>query len=225
VYAYERLGTRPSTEVVLRPGRDALPATMPALASDAFLDTTELEVGDVVPLALTGGNQPITIIGSYRRFPTLDPSVPSVLVDLPTYSASSFSRNGLVVEPSSWLLSTEEDRQVAEQVRAAPFRSLGVISKEERERALLEDPTALGVIGALALGLIVAAAFAVVGFAASMAASVRSRALEFAVLRSLGLRVNQLSSWIGLENALVVALSLVAGTLLGLLVAWLPWIF
>ena len=69
-------------------------------------------------------------------------------------------------------------------------------------------PAALGVIGALALGFVVAAAFAAVGFAASAAAAARSRMLEFAVLRSLGLRTSQLSGWIGLESALVVALSL-----------------
>jgi ABC-type antimicrobial peptide transport system permease subunit len=77
------------------------------------------------------------------------------------------------------------------------------------------------VIGALTLGFVVAAAFAAVGFAASAAASTRARMLEFAVLRSLGLRTRQLSGWIGLESALVVALSLLAGTVLGLLVAWL----
>ena len=205
----------------MRPGYDSLPHTPPALASESFLDATQANVGHVVLLALTGGVQAVRIVGSYRRFPTLDPAMPSVVVDLPTYLASSFARQGLVVQPSSWWLETGRDREVAEQLRATPFRSLGVVSSSERERALLEDPAALSVIGALTLGFVVAAAFAAVGFAASAAASTRSRMLEFAVLRSLGLRTSQLSGWIGLESALVVALSLLAGTALGLLVAWL----
>jgi ABC-type antimicrobial peptide transport system permease subunit len=41
------------------------------------------------------------------------------------------------------------------------------------------------------------------------------------VLRTLGLRTSQLSGWIGLESALVVVLSLITGTALGLVVAWL----
>jgi ABC-type antimicrobial peptide transport system permease subunit len=45
--------------------------------------------------------------------------------------------------------------------------------------------------------------------------------LEFAVMRSLGLGTSQLSRWIALESALVVALSLLGGTALGLVVAWL----
>jgi predicted lysophospholipase L1 biosynthesis ABC-type transport system permease subunit len=96
-----------------------------------------------------------------------------------------------------------------------------VNSRSERERALLEDPIPLGVIGALALGFVVAAIFAAVGFAASAAAAARARRFEFAVLRSLGLRTRQLSGWISIENGLVVALSLLGGTVLGLVVAWL----
>lgn len=220
VYAY-REGAPPSTEVLMRPGRDSLPQTPPALASESYLDATHARVGGVALLALSGGVQAVRIVGSYRRFPTLDPATPSVLIDLPTYLASAFARQGLVVQPSSWWLETGRDREVAERLRATPFRSLGVISRRERERVLLEDPAPLGVIGALTLGFVIAAAFAVVGFAASAAASVRARMLEFAVLRSLGLRTSQLSGWIGLESALVVALSLLAGTALGLLVAWL----
>jgi predicted lysophospholipase L1 biosynthesis ABC-type transport system permease subunit len=126
-----------------------------------------------------------------------------------------------VVQPSHWWLETGRDRDVAEQLRAAPYRSLGVVSRGERERVLLEDPAPLGVIGTLTLGFVVAAVFAAVGYAAGAASSTRSRMLEFAVLRTLGLRTSQLSGWIGLESALVVMLSLLAGTALGLAVAWL----
>jgi ABC-type antimicrobial peptide transport system permease subunit len=107
------------------------------------------------------------------------------------------------------------------QLRAPPFSSLAVVSRSERERSLLEDPIPLGVIGALALGFVVAAAFAAVGFAASATAAARARTFEFAVLRSLGLGTRQLSGWISIENGLVVALSLLGGTALGLAVSWL----
>jgi hypothetical protein len=216
-------GPPPTTEILLRPGRDSLPETPLALASDAFLAATSARPGDVVPLALSGGTQPVRIVGTYHWFPTLDPALPSVIVDLPTYLASSFTRRKLVVvvQPSSWWLETERGRQLAEELRAPPYQSLDVVSRSERERALVEDPASLSVIGALTLGLVIAAVFAVVGFGAAAATSARARMLEFAVLRSVGLRTGQLSSWIALESALVVVLSLVAGTLLGLLVAWL----
>ena len=209
----------PSIEVLLRPGRDSLPRAVPVIVSETFLEATHAKVGHVLPLALGSVTQPVRIVGSYRHFPTLDPAVPSVLLDLSTYVALSFAREGAVVKRSEWWLETRRDREVAEQLRAAPYRSLGVVSRSDRERSLLEDPAPLGVIGALAIGFVIAVAFAVISFAASTAASTRSRMLEFAVLRALGLRTRQLSGWIGLESALVVALSLLAGTALGLVVA------
>ena len=214
--------TRPAmTQVFLRPGRDSLPDAPPVLASDSFLRATAAKVGQVVPLALSAGTQRVRIAGSFHRFPTLDPRTPAVVADLPSYYAFSFAGDGNVVQPSQWWLKSARDAQVADQLRVAPFRSLGVVSRSERQRALLEDPVPLGVIGALALGFAVAAAFGAVGFAASAAAAARARMVEFAVLRSLGLRTRQLSGWIALESALVVVLSLVAGTALGLLVSWL----
>jgi hypothetical protein len=220
--AYLYLGAAAATsEVVLRPGRDSLPSVLPVLASDSFLVATGTDVGEVMRITLARGTQPVRIAGSFHRFPTLDPATPAVVADLPTYSAVSFAAHRDVVRPTQWWLKTKADRDVAAQVRAPPFRSLAVVSRSERERALLEDPVPVGVIGALALGFVVAAAFAAVGFAASAAAAARARMLEFAVLRSLGLRTSQLSGWISLESGLVVGLSLLGGTALGLLVSWL----
>jgi hypothetical protein len=210
------------TEFFLRPGRDALPPAPPVLVSDSFLAETDTEVGQVVPLALSGGSQDVRIVGSFHRFPTLAPDVPAVVADLATYLDVSFAPDGDVVQPSQWWLGADADeRSIANRLHSAPFRSIGVVSRGERERALLEDPVPLGVIGALALGVVVAAAFAAVGFAASAMATARQRMLEFAVLRSLGLRTRQLTGWVGLESAVVVVLSLLVGTALGLAVSWL----
>ncbi len=212
----------PTAAFFLRPGIDRLPKASPVLASERFLADTNTRVGQVVSLSLTGGTHTVRIAGSFRRFPTLDPTVPAVIVDLPTYLDFSLAGDSHVVEPSQWWLQAGGDgAALAHRLRAAPFRSIDVVSRAEREHALLEDAVPLGVIGALALGFAAAAAFAAVGFAASAAAAARQRTLEFAVLRSLGLRTRQLTGWVGLESALVVALSLLEGTALGLLVSWL----
>jgi hypothetical protein len=212
--------TRPSAQFFLRPGPDTLP-TPAVLASDAFLSATESRVGEVVPLALSTGTQPVRIVDSFHRFPTLDPAMPAVLMDLPTYLAAVFAAQHAVPQAAEWWLREPDEQAVAERLRAAPFRSITVVARSEREQALLNDPVALGVIGALALGFAVAAVFAAAGFAASVAAATRSRLVELAVLRSLGLRRSELTSLVGLETALVVLASLVGGAVLGLVVSWL----
>jgi hypothetical protein len=212
----------PSVAFFLRPGADALPKAPPVLASDSFLRATNTRVGQVVSLSLTNGTHPVRIAGTFHRFPTLDPATPSIVQDLATYLDTSFALDNRIVEPSEWWLAARGDATgLAHRLRAAPFRSQDVVSRAEREHVLLEDAVPLGVIGALALGFAAAAAFAAVGFAASATAAARQRTLEFAVLRSLGLRTRQLSGWVGLESALVVVFSLLGGTALGLLVSWL----
>ena len=218
---FSPVGPRPIVQFFLRPGRIEQAEALPVLASDAFLSTTNTAVGETVPLALSVGTQPARIVGSFHRFPTLDPETPAVVADLPAYLASSFATAQVVLQPSEWWLETPNDRSVAERLRAAPFRSIAVVSRTESERALLDDPVALGVIGALALGFAVAAIFAAAGFAANAASEARSRMVEFAVLRSLGLRRGQLTGLVGLETALVVVASLVGGGVLGLVVSWL----
>jgi ABC-type antimicrobial peptide transport system permease subunit len=85
---------------------------------------------------------------------------------------------------------------------------------------LRTDPVALGIIGALSLGFVAAALFAAIGFAVSSAVSARERLTEFALLRALGLSTRQLTSWLSLENGLLIAFSLIAGTALGLVLAY-----
>ena len=71
-----------------------------------------------------------------------------------------------------------------------------------------------------------AALFAVIGFVVSASVSARERIKEFALLRALGLSSGQLSIWLSLENAVLAAFSLMVGTVLGLVIAWvvLPFI-
>ena len=109
---------------------------------------------------------------------------------------------------------------------APPFGSRAVLSQVDRGNSLATDPIALGIIGALAIGFVAAALFAIVGFIVSAAVSARERIAEFALLRALGLSSGQLSVWLSLENAALAAVSLVTGTALGLLIAWvvLPFI-
>ncbi|MCC6935246.1 MAG: FtsX-like permease family protein, partial [Thermomicrobiales bacterium] len=94
-------------------------------------------------------------------------------------------------------------------------------SGDARVQALQTDPVALGIIGALSVGFVAAALFASVGFVVSSAVSAHERLTEFALLRALGLSPRQLSGWLSLENGLLVIMSVVGGTLLGLGLAWL----
>jgi FtsX-like permease family len=161
-------------------------------------------------------------------FPTVESDVPVLVMDLPTLALLRFEGSDSVDPPNEWWFEVEDgaiDATVA-RFEDRPFDHRSVVSQVGRARALSTDPVALGIIGALGIGFVAATLFAVVGFIVSAAVSARERVTEFALLRALGLSSGQLSSWLSLENAVLAAVSLVAGTLLGLVIAWvvLPFV-
>jgi ABC-type antimicrobial peptide transport system permease subunit len=109
---------------------------------------------------------------------------------------------------------------VAAQLTAAPYTSNQVFNQEERETTLKSDPVALGTLGSLSLGFVAAAIFAGLGFAVSAAVSAHERLTEFALLRAIGLSSRQLVGWLSIEHGILVVISLIGGTVLGLLLSW-----
>ena len=201
---------------------------IPAIATTAYLDATARSVGDVVPVAVGGSDRSFRIVANVRAFPTLDAGTPALIIDLPTAAALLFEGSEAIDPPDSWWFAVEPDGQegVAATLRDPSIGSASVVTQDERAELLATDPVALGIIGALGIGIAAAAAFAVVGFVVSAAVSARERVTEFALLRALGLSSRQLSGWLSLENAVLAVISLLCGTGLGLLVAWvaLPFV-
>jgi hypothetical protein len=205
-------------------GQPTFAGPLPALVSDKFLDATETSVGETLPVDVGRTRRDIQIVGVVHGFPTLDPEKDSlIIIDLPTFAMAEYATDGTMISPDEWWLSTNETDQiqpVAQALEQAPYSSPRVTDRITVGQTLLNDPVALGIIGSLALGFVAAALFAAIGFAVSAAVSARERLTEFALLRALGLSTRQLSGWLSLENGLLVGISIVGGTVLGLVLAW-----
>ncbi len=63
--------------------------------------------------------------------------------------------------------------------------------------------------------------FAGIGFLVSSTVSTSERIGEFALLRALGLSTGQLSLWLSIESVFLLVVGLAAGSVLGLVLAWL----
>ena len=201
---------------------------IPVVATDAFLEATAREVGEELRLRIAGIDREVRITGAIRAFPTVDPPRPVLLMDFETLALLRFEGSSAAAPAQEWWFAVDpsEHEATIDRLRDPSLGSRSVVSLVERSRALATDPVALGIIGVLSIGVVAAGLFAVVGFVTSAAVSARERVTEFALLRALGLSSNQLSGWLSLENATLAAISLVAGTALGLLVAWvaLPFV-
>jgi hypothetical protein len=198
-------------------------APIPMVASDAFLAAMGSSVGDRVTLAIAGAPRVAMLTGAVRAVPGTDPADPTAIVDLPTLDLVRFAASGETPLPDQWWLAVDPGAQgsVMRALTTIPIASQSVVSQAAVGRELAADPVALGVIGGLSIGFVAAAVFAVVGFVVSASVSARERVTEFALLRALGLSSRQLSVWLSLENAVLAIVSLAAGTLLGLVLAWL----
>jgi hypothetical protein len=215
-----RVGSAPPLTISLVPTALADFHDVPAvIASDAFTDRARRGAGSEIALDFGAGLIPAPIIGQLRAIPTTDPQRPAAIADLATVSLLRYAGNGTVLEPDEWWLGVDgAPAPVVAALRGPDFESRAVLARAERTAERQADPIALGVLGALIMGVLAAAAFAVVGFVASTAMAARERLSEFAVLRALGLSTRQLAAWLAIENVTIVVLSLGIGTALGLLI-------
>ena len=201
---------------------------IPTVVNRPFLEATGAALGDELTVPIDGEPRRLVVSGVLESFPTTDPAQPAAVVDAATLSLLRFSSDRGAGVPVEWWLDVDDAALPA--VLAArgdgPMRGATVLSRAETFERLSADPLALAMIGALSLGFVVAALFAVIGLVVSAAVSVRQRRTEFALLRALGLSPDQLSGWLWLENGSLVLVSLVCGTLLGLLIGWvvLPFV-
>jgi hypothetical protein len=202
---------------------DPLPAVIPAVVGDRFLELAGLEVGSDVAAAMSGQRVTLRVIGSISQFPSLDPTQPFAIVDSTTLERARIIATRQVLPTKEWWLSIDEAKaaDIEKALSADPVAAATVLGRDALTRSLAGDPISLGIIGALALGALAALAFASIGFIVSATVTTSERITEFAILRALGLSARELAAWVSLENAFLLVFGLIAGSALGLVLAWL----
>ncbi len=201
---------------------------LPAIVNRPFLETAGAAIGDRVAMPIGGAVRQVLVTGEIGSFPTTAATDPVAIVDLPTLGLLRFGSSRGAGVPAEWWLDVEDLAvgQAFETATSGPFAGANVMGRVETRERLSADPLALAMIGALSLGSVVAALFAIIGLAVNAAVSARQRRTEFALLRALGLSPDQLAGWLWLENGSLVLVSLAAGTALGLVIGWvvLPFV-
>lgn len=196
---------------------------IPAIGGDRLLALTATDVGQILHARSGGVDIALRIVGHTLEFPTLQPDDPFAIVDGPTLALEQYLTGGSPSAPSEWWLTTEpgESGSVAATLAGPAFRSQAVLERAALLAELESDPVGLGTLGALLLGSLAAAVFAIVGFLVGASVSTRERLTEFALLRALGLSRRQLAGWLAIEHGFLLGVGVVAGTAIGLILAWL----
>ena len=138
---------------------------IPVVATDPYLEATGGAIGDELHVQLAGIDRRVVVVGAIRAFPTVDPSKPLLLMDYETLALLRFEGSDAVAPAQEWWFAVDPSQHEAaiDRLRDPSLGSRSVVSLVERNRALATDPVALGIIGALSIGFVAAALFAVVG--------------------------------------------------------------
>jgi hypothetical protein len=192
------------------------PAAIPAIATTAFLRANSTAVGATLPATINGVTVPVRIAAETTTFPTVAGG--ALIVDLRTLQGDLASHGGYPLPVTEWWLATADGAVPPGLARALPPGS-AVSSAAALATTVTGDPLAAAPQQALLALAVAAALLAITGFWVSIAADVRQRRAENALLAALGVGRRSAAAQLFLEKLLLSVPSAVLGLVLGLAVA------
>ena len=198
-------------------------AALPAIATQRFLAATDTSVGSVVQADVNGAVLSVKIVGQVTTFPTVSDGAGALLVDLGSLQDRLTSGSLAPAQPSQWWLATSGGTGGPSAGPAGLAGELppgsDVTTAAAVATGLLTDPLSTVPQQALLVVAIAAAVLAITGFCVSIAAGVRQRRAENALLAALGVPPRSAAGQLCLEKLMLSLPSAVAGLILGVVLA------
>ena len=198
-------------------------SAMPVLASDDFLRQMGHRIGDEFEVSVSGHLVPVEVVGSIDLFPTITNPTERYLVgeldSLIKYANLGASFREL--HPNEvWISSSTEGAEREELIERLDVIRGYTTSNIQDRNALLADSEIDPLVEAGWRSLLFIAFGAVlilscVGFLVHAYVSFQNRQLQFALLRTVGFSLRQLTAMVWLEQALVIGAGLALGTWMG----------
>ena len=189
---------------------------VPAIATKAFMDANNTTVGGTVPATIGGIPVPVKIVAQASTFPTVTGS--ALIMDLTTIQAYLTSHAAVPVPVIEWWLATTDHSEPATLARTLPPGS-DVTSRIDLADTTTGNPLSAAPQQALLAMAVAAALLAICGFWVSIAADVRQRRGENALLSALGVAQRAAAAQLFLEKLLLSVPSAALGLVLGTIVA------
>ncbi len=192
------------------------PPSIPAIATRAFDAANHVRVGDTVQARLNGISFAARIVAEANTFPSVPGS--GLVVNLTALQSLLVDRGGAPLTVNQWWLATAGG-QVPPAVTAALPPGASLISSAALATAAAANPLSAAPQQALLALAAAAALLAVTGFCVGIAASVRQRRAENALLAALGVPQRSAAVQLLLEKLLLSVPAAALGLVLGSVVA------
>jgi hypothetical protein len=196
----------------------AVAGPVPGLATRAFLTATKSHVGSVVEASVAGLTVGVKIVAAVTSWPAVSGPGGALIVDLGTVQNILAAAGQPPAQASQWWLATRAGTVPPGLGTRLPPGS-AVTSAAGVASSLLSDPVSAVPQRALLAVALTAILLAVTGFCVSIAAGVRQRRAENALLAALGVPPGAAAGQLGLEKLLLSVPSALAGLALGVVLA------
>jgi hypothetical protein len=208
--------TEPLSGQVTLSASAAGPTAVPAIATQTFDSQNNTHLGTIVQTTVSGVTVPAKIVAVANAFPTV--SGAGLIMDLPTLEAFLVSHNTEPVPVNQWWLSTANGQVPASLARAVPPGAT-ITGRADLAAATVGDPLSAAPQQALLAMALAAALLAISGFWVSIAANVRQRRAENALLAALGVNQRSAAAQLFIEKLLLSVPAAALGLILGSVVA------
>jgi ABC-type antimicrobial peptide transport system permease subunit len=196
--------------------KNLAPAVVPAIATKAFDNANHTSPGQTVSATVNGITMPMRIVAQVDSFPTV--TGPGLIVDLTTLQSLLVADGGSPLPVTQWWLTTA-GHGVPPALAAALPAGADVTSGAAMAAATADDPLSAAPQQALLAVTAAAALLAITGFLVSIAANVRQRRAENALLAALGVPQRSAAAQLFLEKLLLSVPAALLGLVLGIVVA------
>ena len=192
------------------------PPVVPAIATRAFDDANHTGPGQTVSATVNGITIPVRIAAQVDSFPTVTGS--GLIMDLTTLQSLLVAHGSAPLAVTQWWLATA-DHGVPQALTAALPPGSDVTSRAAVATATASDPLSAAPQQALLAVAGAAALLAITGFLVSIAANVRQRRAENALLAALGVAQRSAAAQLFMEKLLLSVPAAALGLVLGTVVA------
>jgi ABC-type antimicrobial peptide transport system permease subunit len=204
-------------QLVMLPPAASVPA-IPAIATKSFINTSNVSIGSVIPTTLDGVQVPLKVVAVVASFPTVTATSGALIANLATLQ-EYLTRQTLPPLPVSEFWLATSDHQVPAGLAASLPAGSAITGAAELIASTTGDPLSAAPQVALLAMAAAAALLAITGFWVSIAANVRQRRAETALLAALGVTPRAAALQLFLEKLMLSLPAAVLGVVLGIVVA------